>query len=161
MELSALHSAPASPGKFVVVDGSLPVGSGRLGVTNRRDVVAVVKNPEAELLLDPELLPTRAGWRSPALLVPAERHAELDRVTAFVRLRDTGGHRPWNWSLIRVEVPYDVADPIHLLDRTVAMAMTQVQPLGAEPRASVHLRGFHLTEQALRARTPCVITTLR
>jgi hypothetical protein len=156
LEVAALESAPSSPGRYVVVDGSLPVDTG----THRRDVISVVKNPEAELLLDPDLLPVKAGWRSPALLLPADRYGELDRVTAFVRLRDTGGHRPWNWSLIRVEVPYDTDDPIGLLDRTVAMARTQVQPLGSEPRAAVHLLGFRRCEEALRARTPVVITHL-
>ena len=120
----------------------------------------MVKRPEAELLLDPDDLPTKAGWRSPALLLPAERHGELDRVTCFMRLRDAGGNRPWNWSLIRVEVRHDADDPLELLDRTVAMAMTQVQPLGSEPRASVHLAGFARCEEALRARTPVVIKHL-
>lgn len=153
LEAAALASAPDAPGRYVVIDGSLPL-------TDRQCVVSVVKSPEAELLLDPDLLPTKAGWRSPALLLPAARYGELDRVTAFVRLRDTGGHRPWNWSLVRVEVRGDAEDPLALLDRTVAMAMTQLQPLGAEPRAAVHLRGFADCEAALRARTPVVITHL-
>ena len=135
LELAALASAPASPGRFVVVDGSLPV------TTDRRDVVSVVKNPEAELLLDPDLLPVTAGWRSPALLLPADRYGELDRVTAFVRLRDAGGQRPWNWSLIRVEVPYDTDDPIDLLDRTGRHGDDPGSAAGiGDRRAAVHLR---------------------
>lgn len=154
LELDAVNTAPAEPGHVVVVDGSLPATS------SRPDLVSVVKSTETDWLPDPSLLPDRAGWRSPALRLPATRAGERDRLTAYVRLRTAGSEHAWSFSLIRVEV-YEDTGGIDLLDAAAAMAMTQRQPLACDdPRAETHLLGIRRAEECLRARAPFAIDVL-
>lgn len=155
LELQALQTAPVVDGHVVVVDGSLPVNTPRL------DTVGVVKRAlETEWLTDPGMLPTRAGWRSPALLLPAVRAEERERLTAFVRLRDADGTRSWGFSLVRVEVPSERG--IAALDAAAAMAMSQRQSLHSpDPRAEIQLAGMYRAEQVLRAQAPAVVKLMR
>lgn len=155
LELKAIEAAPAADNHVVVVDGALPP------TTSRVDVVGVVKGAlETEWLTDPTLLPTHAGWRSPALILPAVRSGELERLTAFVRLRDADGTRCWGFSLIRVEVPSERG--IEALDAAAAMAVSQRQSLHSpDPRAEIQLAGMYRAEQVLKAQAPAVVKLLQ
>ena len=155
LEKEALANAPVAPGHYVVVDGSLPP------VTDRTDAVGVVKDALSTVwLADPGLLPTDAGWRSPALRIPAMKAGERPRLTAFVRLRDATGSHPWGFSLIRVETFEECG--VEVLDAAAALAFSQRQPLGSgDPRAEIQLAGMYRTEQVLKARSPIALDILR
>lgn len=154
LEEEALANAPASPGHFVVVDGSLPP------TTERTDTVGVVKRAlDTEWVSDPALLPTEGGWRSPALRLPPVRVGERARLTAFVRLRDATGSHPWGFSLIRVET-YEERG-LEALDAAAALAISQRQPLaGPDPRSEIQLAGMFSTERVLKARSPIALEIL-
>ncbi|WP_028638877.1 hypothetical protein [Nocardioides sp. URHA0032] len=153
LERQALEEAPARPGAFVMVDGSLPP-------TSRPDVAGIIKGAaDTPWLTDPSGLPQEGGWRSPALRLPATRIGERDRLTAFLRLRTATSAHPWSYSLIRVECFLDAG--LEALDAACALALKHRQPpTSSDRRRDVHLVGFARAEAVLRARMPLVISQL-
>lgn len=155
LERQALEAAPARRDGFVMVDGSLPTDTTRFN-----DAVGVIKGAaDTPWLTDPSGLPQEAGWRSPALRLPAARVGERDRLTAFLRLRTATSAHPWSYSLIRVECFLDAG--LEALDAACALAMKHRQPpTSNDPRRDTHLLGFAKAEAVLRARMPVVISQL-
>lgn len=99
LESLAVASAPSESGKVLVIDGSLPRTS------DRDDLLGVCKEVHnTDWLPDPDLLPTEAGWRSPALRIPAAACNERDILTAYVRLHTATPQHPYGHALVRVEV---------------------------------------------------------
>lgn len=154
LETAALVGAPEQPGHYIVVDGSLCPASPRM------DAVGVVKRAlETDWLPDPGLMPTTAGWRSPALLLPAGKYGNRDRLTAFVRLRTASGDQRWGFSLVRVEVFAEAGLPV--LDAVAALVVSQTQSLrSGDPHAEIQMAAMYRTEQVLKARRPFVIEYL-
>ena len=99
-------------------------------------------------------MPMKAGWRSPALLLPAEHVGHRDRLTTYLRLRDCTPIHPWSYSLIRLETFRDPGG-IAQIEALAAYAMTQVQHLSSgDPRAEIQLAGNFWAERVLKARIP-------
>lgn len=151
LEFDAMVNARELHGEFLVVDGAIPA------TTPRSDVIGIVKSAlETPWLTDTDLLPTHEGWRSPALLVPAARTDEHDRLTAYVRLRTAAPSQVWGYSLIRVETI--AAQGIEVLDAACALAMTQRQAPGSgDSRWETQPAAIRRTEEILKARCPFAV----
>lgn len=153
VEALAVEEAPAVPGGCLVVDGSLPRGS------DRGDLVGVVKRTlDTDWLPDPALLPLQAGWRSPALRIPASRATERDVLTAYVRLHTASPRHSYGHALVRIEV-YE--DSTVGLDAAAAMVHTRRgRKSSGDPRWTIQLHPMFEAEKVLKAQTPHVIRTL-
>ncbi|MFC7723615.1 hypothetical protein ACFQW6_00760 [Nocardioides sp. GCM10028917] len=149
----AVAAAPKATGKVLVVDGPL------LRSSDRDDVVGVVKTHQADWLPDPDLIPTKAGWRSPGLRLPASRTTDRNVHTAYVRLHTATSHHSYGHALIRIEV-YE--DSTVTLDAAAAMvhALRGRQSSG-DPRWAIQLNPMFEAENVLKAQIPHVIRTLR
>lgn len=154
VERLAVAAAPAATGKVLVVDGPLPRSS-----SQRDDLVGVIKTHQADLLPDPSLLPTEAGWRSPILALPAARTTERSILTSYVRLHQATPRHPYEHGLIRIEV---FADSIVDVDAAAAMVHAhRGRESSGDPRWACQLAGMFAAEKQLKAQIPHVIRTLR
>lgn len=152
VERLAVAAAPAATAKVLVVDGPLPRNS------RRDDLVGVIKTHQADLLPDPSLLPTEAGWRSPILSMPAARTTERSILTSYVRLHHATPHHPYEHGLIRIEVFEDST-----VDVDAAAAMVHAhrgRQSSGDPRWACQLAGMFAAEKQLKAQIPHVIRTL-
>ena len=147
LERTVLDASPARAGSVLVLRGALPADG------TRSDVVGAVKTAtDTDWLSDPAQIPDERGWRSPALLLPATRRGERDRLTALVRLRTCGPAMPWTFSLVRVEVYADAG--LDVLDAAAARVFVQAPSLrAADPRAEIQMDLMYTTEAVLKSRT--------
>lgn len=153
LELDAIAAAPATKGHVLTVDGSLPP------VAIRDDLIGVVKSVDTDWITDPDLLPREAGWRSPALRLPASKVGERDRLTAYVRLHDTSPHHWWGHGLVRVEV---YAESRIDLDSAAVHAWVYRGHRGyQDPRWPVQLKPMWNTERVLKLLIPHAFSILR
>lgn len=153
LERHVIDRAPEVPGRYVMVDGSLPAD------TARNDLVGVVKTVDTDWITDVALLPDQGGSRSPAFRLSPQRAGERASLTAFVRLWNCTGAHGYDHSLIRVEVPEE--NGIDVLDQAAARAVADRQaPGSSDPRWAIQLASMYRAEQVLKARIPFVVDYL-
>lgn len=153
VEIQAMACAPASSGRVVVVDGSLP------RLSDRTDLVGVVKNSlDTDWVTDPKMLPTGEGWRSPGFRIPSGRVSDRSILSAFVRLHDATERHTYGHALVRVEV-YE--DSTVGLDAAAAMVHAyRGRKSSGDPRWAIQMHPMFVTEQVLKTQIPHVIRTL-
>lgn len=154
LEVDATAAAPSADGHVLTVDGALPP------TATRDDLVGVVKDVTSTAwLTDPDLLPKKAGWRSPALRLPASRHGERDRLSAYVRLHDASPDHWWGHGLVRVEI---ISGASVDLDSAAALAWAyRGHPGYQDPRWPVQLKPMWNTERVLKLAIPYEFQILR
>lgn len=155
MEQLTISQAAEVPGEVLVCDGQLNPE------LQRSDVVGIVKSAtDTDFLPDPNMLPSKGGWRSPAFVLLATTIHERDRLSCYVRLRDATPQHPWSYSLIRVEVFADVPDATIALDRAAALAVATRGYPGPDPRWEIQCAPMRACEERLKARIPAAIQIL-